>query len=415
MKPMHHSLKRDLTILILSLCSTHLLAQVKFEKGYIIKSDGQRMECLIRNTDSRNTPQSFVYKQTEGANPATLTPGEAKEVVISGYSKFISATVKIDRSIDDETRINELTSTREPKWSSESLFLATVVEGKTSSLYIYQNHSFIRFFYRSANTPLEQLVYKPFRADENTYDYNRDYLNQLNANVKCEGQKGPARPDYRENDLRRWFTAYNACQGSPIAKIADPANSKRFSISLLAGTGYGKLNAENWSINSVTHFDSKFSPQFGVELEYTMPFDKNKWSIVLDAYNYSYKASGVDSLGTAQIDYSTISAYVGPRYQFFLTDDLRLFVEGMVNFEFRTGNNNYQWAISKPNNRYYQSYSLDIGTYDPSLALGAGLAYKNLSLDIRYLTIKEIFPGDLQAGSNFHRLSFLIKYRLFKF
>lgn len=414
MKPIH-PLKKALTIVILSLCSTTLLAQVKFEKGYFITNDGKRMECLIRNTDSRNNPQSFVYKRSEEDHPTTLTPGDIKEIGISGYSKYISATVNIDRSAVDETNISELTETRAPKWSSESLFLKAIVEGQAVSLYIYQDHSFVRFFYSKGNSAPQQLVYKPYRLDANNYSYNKDYLNQLNVDVTCEGQKVPAQPDYRESDLRRWFTTYNACQGSPVKTGTGRTKTKQFSVSLLAGIGYGKLDAEDFYVASITRFDSKITPQFGAELEYTMPFDKNKWSIVLDGYNYNYNATGADSLGTAKINYSTISAYIGPRYQFFLSDDLRLFVEAMANFEFRTGNNSYQWTISKPNNLYYQRYSLDIRTYDPTLALGAGLAYKDISAEFRYLTTKEIFPGYPRDGSNFKRFSFMLKYRIFKF
>lgn len=393
--------------------STVLISQVHFDKGYFITKDGQKKECLIKNLDSRNNPHSFAWKLTDDGKESTLFPADAKEVGILGYTKFISAMVKIDRSNDHEEDLSALSPTRAPQWSDEELFLKVIIDGQAAVLYSYSEPAFVRFFYSTGNAAIEQLVYKPYMTGESTYDYNRDYLNQLNISVNCGPGQQPRQPGYNENDLKRYFSNFNACKGSPVGNTINRVKAKHFSFAIMAGVENASLQAEDFLIRSITHFDSKTSPFAGAELEYTTPSNKNRLSFLLDIYNDNYSSTGTDSLGKARITYGTIASAIGPRYRFFINDDLSIFVDAMAVLEFRTSNN-YQWMPTKPN-YLSNGYSLDIRTYAPVIAFGAGCAYKDVSAEFRYLTTKEIFPEYQGAGSNFKRVALILKYRIFKF
>jgi hypothetical protein len=405
--------KKFIFLLVMLSLSSAMIAQVKFEKGYFIGKDGQRTECLVLYTDSRNTPHSFSYKMAEADKTGTLNARDVKEVGINGYAKFISAVVEIDKSIDDARNIDELSRKREPEFKTEELFLKVVVDGQSGILYSYYEQIFVRFFYSTVNSPITQLVYKTYRTSETGYEFNRDYLNQLNAYVTCDASQKISQPDYRETDLKKYFISFNACKGSPVTTIASQVKLKRFSVSLLAGVERSSLQAENYEVAYITRFDSKINPFAGLELEYILPFDRNKLSILLDVFNDSYSSAGKDSAGTAQVTYGSIAAAIGPRYRFFLNDNSSIFISAMPVFEFRT-KGNYHW-VPNTSYYYYPEYLLEVKTSAPVLAIAAGYAYKNFSAEFRYLTTKELFPGDSNAGSHFKRMALMVKYRIFKF
>ena len=166
-------------------------------------------------------------------------------------------------------------------------------------------------------------------------------------------------------------------------------------------------------INLHHAFRFEDQPFAGAELEYTTAFNNNSSSFLLDVYNSNYNSTGTDSLGTAQITYGTIATCIGPRYRFFINDDWNVFVDAAAVLEFRTSTN-YQWTATKPN-YLSNGYSLDIRTYAPAFAFGAGIAYKDLSAEMRYVTTKEIFPDYPDVGSHFNRMGLILKYRIFKF
>ncbi|HTE31252.1 MAG TPA: hypothetical protein VK666_12815 [Chryseolinea sp.] len=402
-----------LWILLLNGSET-LFSQVKFEKGYFINKDNQQIECLIRNTDSHSTPQSFDYKLMEGDKTSTLINRDTKEVGILGYGRYIRAMVKIDRSNDYSNDINELSSKREPDWKDEELFLKVVIDGQAADLYSYYEKGFSRFFYSLGNSSIEQLIYKPYKTNESAYTYNSSYLNQLNENIKCDpADRQVLRPDYKEKDLVKYFVQFNACKGSPVAKAVQSVKTRRFSFMIMSGIEHGALQAEWYQIRTITKFDSKINPFIGAEFEYTMPFNRNKLSLLLDIQNSHYQSTGKDSVGVARVNFNDIETAIGPRYHFFINDNFNFFLNAMVVLDFKTSAD-YQWTATKQN--YYSAgYSLDIKTYAPVFAFGAGCAYKNISAEFRYLTPKELFPEDTNYGSSYKRMTLLVKYRILKF
>ncbi len=307
---MRFQLARKPFLLLLSallIFETTLLSQVKFEKGYIIDKDNKRIECLIKNTDTRKTPHSFSYRLTVESKTFSVTPSDVKEVAINGYARFISAKVKMDRSNDYTQNLELLSSSRDPDWKEETLFLKVLVDGKAAGLYVYREADFLRLFYSKANAPVEQLVYKAYRVNQVAYDYNKEYLDQLSENVYCnKSNEADHNPDYDESDLEKYFIAFNACSGSPVAAAPKPPKTKRFSIMLLAGAEHTSFGSED-TYGYVYNFDSKTKPLFGGEFECALPFNRNKISLVLSINNSSYESSGKDE----RADSAHLSVHVG--------------------------------------------------------------------------------------------------------
>ena len=405
---MNYRLARKPVLLLISallIFETTLIAQVKFEKGYIIDKDNQRVECLIRNTDARKTPHSFSYRLTAESKTITVTPTDVKEVTISGYARYISAKVRMDRSSDNTRDIDQLSSSREPEWKEEALFLKVLVEGKAATLYAYNETDLVRFFYSKANGPVEQLVYKPFRINQTAYDFNKEYLDQLSENISCTSSNPSGRkPDYDEGDLEKYFIVFNGCNGSPVAAAPKPPKTKRFSIMLLAGAEHTSFGTED-PYGFVYKFNSQTKPLFGGELECALPFNRNKISLVLSINNSSYTSSGKDERSdSAHLSLSTLEAAIGPRYRFFLGDDFSLFLNAMLVVDI------------KSSGTYYASLNPPfVGTSAPVVAFGGGCSYKDFSVEFRYAGAKELFTQELSYESRLTRTSLTVKYRILNF
>ena len=106
-------------ILIILAFSLKGYSQIIFEKGYFINNSNQKIECLIKNNDWKNNPETFEYKLSENSEPAIADVKSAKEFGIYSISKYIRSTVKIDKSKEN---LDDLSYDKEPTYVEEVLF-----------------------------------------------------------------------------------------------------------------------------------------------------------------------------------------------------------------------------------------------------------------------------------------------------
>ncbi|MEX0314438.1 MAG: tRNA modification GTPase, partial [Allomuricauda sp.] len=155
-------MNKHLFFLLTLALSFNCYAQISYEKGYFIENNGKKVECFIENVDWKNNPTEFKYKLSESSESIKVGITKVKEFSVQNYSKYIRANVKIDRS---SSNINQLSSTRNPVFKEETLFLKILVEG-TSNLYYYEDGNLIRYFYsKDGHHNLEQLIFKYYLKD----------------------------------------------------------------------------------------------------------------------------------------------------------------------------------------------------------------------------------------------------------
>ncbi len=187
-------------------------AQNAYERGYIIKRNGKRIDCLIKTQKGIYNPTNLHYKITEESPIEIGTIDSIKEFVIENRERFIAMRIQIDRSGDN---LNQITSNRQPVWSSEELFLKVLVEGK-GTLYSYFDISNRRFFFSIDNNAPQQLIYKKFIVNSNQTAFNKSYLMQLQSQVNCQGSSDHLNISYEADPLIKYFKAYNLCVESGI-------------------------------------------------------------------------------------------------------------------------------------------------------------------------------------------------------
>jgi hypothetical protein len=385
--------------LILSCFWSIATAQVKFEKGYFVDNANQRTECLIKNFDWKNNPKEFTYKIADTSDAVKMTSEIVREFGIYGSSKFIGCKVKIDRSGDD---LGSLTYEKDPVWQEEQLFLRVLVEGN-ATLYTYVEGGMLRFFYSRQGIPVNQLVYKRY-SDGERLGFNYRFRYQLAADVKCDkiAMQEIDVLGYNKRELVNYFTKYNACTGSTPAPAAAKPRRDFFNLKLTTGFNYSDLSLSlSWPNPRQYDFDNVVSARFGIESEFVLPFNKNKWAIIFEPAYQTYKST----TEVASVDYRYIEFPLGLRYYFFLNEKAAFFLNAAYVPHFSANfNSEIQRDLGDP---------FKITTMG-SFALGGGFGFGRLSGELRYYSSREIISDYILWSSDFNRLSFVVGYKLIK-
>lgn len=316
-------------------------AQINFEKGYFINNTNEKTGCYIRNVDWRSNPSSFEYKMNSDDSKSLIGDiSVVSEFAIDGGGKYKRYEVNIDKS---EISMNNLPTSKYPVWQKETLFLKVLAEGD-ATLYYYVGENTFKFFYSTKTVPVEQLVYIRYRneADNQVIKENEGYKQQLYNNVRIEGMVVDdfRNIEYKKNDLIKYFMKFNNLENPEKAQIIKKEKGI-FKLKITAGVSSARMDIRD--PDTFTDFStdvSKIAFDFGAEVEYVLPFNKNKWSIFLNPTYQKFDAEKkfITSDGlipphytehTTKVDYTSISIPLGIRYYMFLNKDSKLFINAI--------------------------------------------------------------------------------------
>ena len=404
-------MKKSTIFLLLVVFSFKSFSQITYEKGYFINNTDQKISCLIKNMDWKINPVSIDYKLAENDESKTTHIKDIKEFSINDQSKYIRATVDIDRSSEN---LDQLNFDRNPVFKKEQLLLKVLIEGK-ANLYGYNDENLQRYFYNKEDAKIEQLVYKIYFNEYKYVINNVTYQQQLLNNLTCENisLNDIKKVDYKKNDLVSFFVLYNNCVGVAQVNYEEKIKRKVFNLTIRPGLNFSSLDIKGASATSRdTDFDQEMSFRFGLEAEFTLPINKNKWSVIIEPTYQSYKSEAERILheGTinerieyVKVDYTSIEIPIGFRYYMFINDDSKLFVN--ASFIFDISNND---KID-----FESGTDLDI-TSRNNLGLGIGYKYHDkYSLELRYQISREILGDYALWNSNYNTFSVIIGYSIF--
>jgi len=409
--------KQILFLALLITLSIKSFSQIIFENGYFVNDSNQKIECLIKNIDWLNNPTGFEYKLFQDTIAQTASIETVKEFGINGVSKYIRTTVKIDRSSDE---ITKMSSERNPEFHEELLFLRVLIEGE-ASLFLYRDGDLTRFFYKKNDSEIRQLVYKLYLIDD-IIGQNNSFRQQLFADLKCQANilNEVKQLKYAERDLVRIFTKYNESTSLSYINYESKQKKDLFNLSFRPGLNYSNLAIRNSSSDAWdTDFDNKFSFRFGIEAEFILPFNKNKWSFIAEPTYQYYKSEKVTETNrfnggflVSNVNYQSIELPLGARHYFFINDNSKIFTDLSYIFDFCKNSSIKFTRIDGS----LQS-SIDIDTRS-SISLGFGIGYKykdKYSLGLRYQTSRDLI-GLIDSSvwlSRYRKFSIIFGYSLF--
>ena len=380
-------------------------AQNKFEKGYYINNDGTKIEGLIKNNDWSNNPINFKFQNVANAQVFTKNVTNVKEFYVGG-AKFIKSEVEIDRS---SNRLSELSYKRTPEFKKETLFLRVLVEGGSASLYSYTDSNLRRYFYNISNKKIVQLIYKSYKTESGRTGKNELYKKQLKDFLPCSSIKKS--PSYAKNNLTKYFISFNNCNGNDNNSIdyTTKETKGKFKLKLKGGINYSKVSITALSspfgiISSES--DSKINPRVGLELEYLLPLNNNRWSVFIEPTYISFNGtafgkpfgSGFIASPDYNVDYKSIELPIGIRYYFPIKNNSNVFLNG-------------GFALDLPMDSTVAS--LEIKT-DINIFLGFGYMFKEkYGLEVRYNSGRGILTNYVSFDSSYSGLSLNFGYTLF--
>ncbi len=395
---------KKLYSLCLVILSLNCYSQIEFEKGYFIDDTNQKTECLIKNVDWKNNPSDFEYKLTESAKKQYGSITTIKEFGIYNVTKYIRRSVNIDMSKQDLSRMSNV---RAPIFEEKKMFLKVLVEGK-ASLYIYENGPLRRFFYSNEDSDVEQLIFKQYYNKDGNILTNDRFKQQLYTNLECSSfsMKKFERLDYSQKELIGFFTDYNECKNSEFKNFEKNRKRGFADITIRPGVRSSSISVDRDFLSTNTYdFDNELSFRFGIEFEFNVGFNGNKWALIVEPTYQSYKSELESDSGEASVEYKSIEIPLGIRHYFHLSKNSKIFVNGQ-----------YVLDIVDQESRFNSNFELGVDSKN-NLAFGLGYKYNNkFSLEIRYHTTRKLMmfnnASDLESTYN-DNIELIFGYTIF--
>lgn len=225
------------------------------------------------------------------------------------------------------------------------------------------------------------------RIGENSH-YRQQLLNALQCDDITLNQI--TNVGYKRKDLSKLFENYNKCSGGTEVVNYQKKNKRDlFNLRAKSGFGLGSLAITNAQRNTLnTEFDSEFIYRFGGELELILPFNNNKWAVVIEpsyqSYsskkNYEIETTYIEPIAVSvEVSYSTIEIPLGLRYYFFLNDDSKIFLNAFYTFIFPQD--------STIDYNVFSNLEIDKSARQ---SIGIGYSYKKFSIEGRYELSREV-------------------------
>ncbi|KAF0198578.1 MAG: tRNA modification GTPase [Bacteroidetes bacterium] len=373
-------------------------AQNTFEKGYYLNDGGQKTEGLIKIQDWRKNPADFQFKASDEAQPVRMTIDSITEFGVTGMSRYIRKKVKIDRSGE---LIGELSIYREPVFNEEVLFLRMVVEGKHRLYEYITTNNLKRYFIESDNSAIEQLICKSYLFDNKNVGKNNDFRKQLWLHLRCDdvSMTQVEKAEYEINSLTRLFEKFNQCEHAEFTRYERKARYDNFNLTFRPGLNISTFEIKNPVIeDQVVNIGAKAGFQIGCEVEFILPFRKNKWALLVEPGYMLFEAKGSSRWTTADVKYHSVELPVGIRYYLLNGKTSRIFINGSVVLSHSVNSEIFY---------YYQRFLLIHDKVNGSV--GLGYKYKNrFSMEFRTGNQRRFEIGSAEYKS----ISFLLGYSI---
>lgn len=390
-------------------------AQVKFESGYYIDNSGNKHDVLIQNSDPKDSPTAIKFKNNINSEVINSDINQVQEYQV-GNAYYVRAEVNIDRTLDD---IRSLTNNPNPQYTKETLFLKVLLDGK-ADLFLYTSGTLRRYFYRIDQNDIEQLVYHSYLKQPNSVAVNKRFQQQLFTVLNCDGINSNRFKvlDYKTSDLVEIFKDYNTCKNEEYETYLGPKLKGGLNLKLKAGAGLSNIDIEKNMTHKTFQFQNTLEPRVGLELEYIMPFNKNKWSLLAEA---TYRSSSYEEdfrtayQGKFVFKYNSLEVFGGLRHYMFLKDNSKIFINGGLLLDSPLSSEANILETTRNMDPEVQDFDLNF-----SSAFGLGYDFANkFSAEIRY-TNRNIYGRgymegnyDLIVDAEYSSISLILGYNIF--
>jgi hypothetical protein len=209
---------------------------------------------------------------------------------------------------------------------------------------------------------------------------------------------------------------FNECANSAQVQYEPDQKRDLLNLTIRPGLNLSKIAINNQSDDSwQTYFGIEPGLRFGVETEFVLPFNKNKWSIIAEPtfqYYRSESTAEFDNMPVitlvARAKYQSIELPLGIRHYFFLNEKSKIFLNASYLFDFSI---NSSIDFLRSDGTTYNT--LDIAPRR-NVALGAGYKHKDtFSVEVRFQTDRNLLREYLYWHAEYRTISIIFGYSLF--
>lgn len=382
---------RFFTLIAVFLVTAQAFAQDA--KGYYINSSGRRVEGLFAYGDYNDTPL-VKFKELRNAQFTSLPADVVEYGIYEDKLKFEEHTVNIDISGSNS-------SVKEPTWQSQTIFLNVIVKGN-ASLYSYTKDYTTKYFFTTEGKPdgISQLVYKKYKQGEGVTAENVTYKQQLYNAVNCHNEQQVSdyqNIGYNKKQFADFFTAYNNCVGGKT-EVFGPKKKSDFKYTAVVGL-YNTTLGVPYAFPEVSD-GSDFTYGVGIEAAYVFSSETVELVFRAELESLKVKLESSKDLGynitTSIYDVDALAAniYIGPRYNFILNSENKIFVDAAFGASIPFGDITQSTLITPPSGPQYwgvsSKYDLEPGF---SINFGVGYAYKAFGIALKYETNRDFLDN----------------------
>lgn len=295
-------------------------AQTVFERGYIINNTGAKVDCLIKNIDWNDNPETFKYKVGEDSK---VLRGTLKNIEEFGTNNFCFRRFNALVDTSAVSNLNNYSKKRNPEFESRTVFLKYLIKAETSLLK-YSKESILCFYYLTDDVPI-QLVHKKYTSEKRKILENNQFKQQLllafpNANHTTDELE---KMKYSSKDLIKFFSKIN----NPEALINFKVAKKRdlFDMFIRLGSGVRSFKSNSFMASSFRNinYNTTFNLQVGLQFEFYLPFYNNSYSIIVEPRYQKFNTQGISTAnsflnGSSDVNFKSIDVALGVKYQKYL-------------------------------------------------------------------------------------------------
>jgi hypothetical protein len=253
------------------------------------------------------------------------------------------------------------------------------------------------------------LIYKEYLTVDNQVAGNNKFREQLWNDVRCPNATMGSVENIRFNrsELERYFKKFNGADGKSSLVYGDQKKHDSFHLRITPGINFSSVTITNVkNPDSKTNLGNNKNLRIGIEAEYLLPFNKNKWGITIEPCYHSFHSNGQYLSETIELKYQTIEFPVGLRYYFFLNKNTKLFIDAVLVPGYSLV---FDSKLYAKNNITESSY--DVGN-SISYAFGGGFMYKRWNAELRYYTNRDLFKDYFQIKNDYTRMELVIGFRM---
>ncbi len=379
-------------------------AQTNFIEGQITLKDGSVLSGLIDYRDWKRTPTQISFKKSVEGNLIYYTPEQLMSFNVLD-DKFTSRLVMLDMT---EQRIQKMDFRDEVKLIEKHIFLNVLVVGEIS-LYVYQNVRQHLFIIKN-NDKIIELIYRKKLAKNNIdiFDYKK-YIGQLKLLTNnCESVKIND-IGFKSQVIMKIITKYNNCNenGSTQEYLKKNISKSEKNLFVFAGVSNAtlRIQSNDFYMKYFVGDESEKNFKFGLAYEFVLGKNLKKWSVYSQLSYHSYNILFKENPQTATVVYKD---YKFKENVFNIATLLRYKIKNQKIKKFTPFVNlglGYNLKIKSKSS--YTKFNTFNGNgserkvgISPNFYLvgGVGILYKKFSLELRYLSINDIYVSPVTKG-----------------